>query len=444
MSKTNNEDKLNRVLSIWDMTIFGMLFVIPIAPFGIYGFLAQASNNLVPLVYLVGCFAMVFTAFSYGQMAQAFPIAGSVYSYVFNGMNPFLGFMTGWAILLDYILMPTLIYVVCGVSINAIFPEIAPFVWSVVIILGVTFMNTVGIEHSAKLAFIALIIELVIYFLFIAFALYAIFFTDTQASFTIDPIYNSQNFSIGMVMNAVSIAVLSFLGFDAISTLAEETKGSNKMVGRASILVLLIAGSLFVFITYIAGILWSDYRSFDNLDLAFYEIANLVGGKWLFQITSAATAFSWGFAALTAQLAVSRVLFSMSRDGNMPKMFKKIHHQFKTPYVATWFIGILSLIMTYLLSGEIELLSTLVNFGALSAFIMLHITVIYYYKLKEKSKSIFYHLLFPIIGLLVVFYVWINTSQTIKIYGTLWLIIGAIYYVIISKVLNKDLSNFEL
>lgn len=438
------KQELSRSLNIYHMIVFGLLFVIPVAPFGIYGFLVTASNGMVSLVYLIGCCTMIFTAFSYGQMAKAFPVAGSVYSYASKGLHPHIGFITGWAILLDYIMMPTLIYIVCGLSIHAVLPVLSVYEWSVIVILFITFFNTIGITHSARLAILALIAQFIILFIFIAFAVIAISHGVNHAKFSIDPIFNVKNFNIAMVMNAVSIAVLSFLGFDAISTLVEETKGGRDIVGRAAISVLVIAGSLFFITTYLAGILWPDFKLFKNIDLAFYEIASMAAGKWLLILTSLATAFSWAFAALTAQLAVSRILLSMSRDKNLPKMFSVVHKKFHTPYVATWFIAILSLIMAWLFKNDVELLTLLVNFGALTSFLILHVTVIYYYKVQQKSPHFYKHLLFPLIGFFTIGYVWWNLNSDIKIVGVIWLMIGVLYYICLIKFLRRDMSSIHI
>jgi len=439
--------ELKRGLRPWQMAIFGLVFMIPIAPFGIYGQLAQASNNMVPLVYFIGMVAMIFTALSYGRMARAFPISGSVYAYASRGINKHVGFMTGWAILLDYILMPTLIYVVCGVSMNLIIPQIPALGWALIFLVIVTAFNTFGIEASSALSIIALVFELVVYVVFVIFALIAISHGTEGAVFTPDPIFNAHNFHIAMVMNGVSIAVLSFLGFDAISTLAEETKGGNKSVGRATIGALLILGVLFIFLTWVAGCLWPGMFSDQNIDIAFNLIAQRAGGTWLMNLCAVGTALSWGFAGLTAQVAVSRVLFSMSRDGNFPKFFSKVHKRFKTPYVATWFIAGLSVIMCIVFQNLINTLTTLVNFGALTSFFVLNFTVFWHYFVKrdksldpteDRTKLVLKYVVLPVIGMLIILAVWISLGWDAKILGVCWLVIGLAYYLILTKVMHKS------
>jgi amino acid transporter len=302
----------------------------------------------------------------------------------------------------------------------------------------ITAFNTFGIEASSRLSIIALVLELLVYATFVVFAIIALSHGTADTHFTVNPIFNAKTFNFFMVMNGVSIAVLSFLGFEAISTLAEETKGGNKSVGKATVGALLLLGCLFVFVTWLAGCLWPNLIPADKIDVAFTLIAQRAGGTALLNICTIATAFSWCFAALTAQVAVSRVLFSMSRDGNFPKFLSKVHPRFKTPYLATWFIAGLSIIMCIIFQNFIDTLTSLVNFGALTSFFILSATVIYYYKFKLKAKGVFKYVIFPAIGCIVIAAVWINLSPNAKYVGVAWLIVGLIYYLILIKVFKKS------
>jgi len=432
------KQELKRALTIWDLIIYGLIFMVPIAPFGIYGFVADISKGMVALAYAIGIVGMIFTAFSYASMSEAFPIAGSVYSYATQGLNKVIGFFTGWVILLDYLLVPALLYVVSAAALNGIFPSVPVIVWALAFIVINTIINIVGIEVTAKFNKIVLILELLVLAVFIAVGAFAISHGVGGAKFSFKAFYDPQNFSLSLVMSAVSIAVLSFLGFDGISTLAEETVGGKKTVGRATVLALLFAGTLFILQTWVSSMIWPDYRTFSNLDVAFYEVANRAGGKWLMLTTSLATAFAWGIAnSLAAQAAVSRVLFSMARDKNLPEFFSKVHPKYKTPYVATIAIAVLSAILVIIYSDKIADLTSVINFGALTSFLVLHITVITYFVIKQHSKNILKHLVSPILGFLVIFYVWINLNLHAKILGAAWILIGIIYYIVLKFVLKR-------
>ncbi|MFF2446589.1 APC family permease [Neobacillus sp. NPDC058068] len=437
------KQELKRSLTFWDLLIYGLVFMVPIAPFGIYGYVAQGSNGMVALAYLIGMVGMVFSALSYARMSEAFPIAGSVYSYAQRGINEHVGFFAGWVILLDYILVPALLYLVSAAALSDIAPEIPMWIWLVIFIGINTVINVFGIEITAKANKIIVVLELIVLVVFVGAAIIAISKGVNGAEFNFKPIFDKQNFSMSMVMGAVSIAVLSFLGFDAISTLSEETKGGKKVVGRAIIFSLLVVGVLFIIQTWVAALIWPDYTSFENADVAFYQIAEIAGGSWLKWTTILATALAWGIAdALVAQAAISRILYSMARDRKLPKILAKVHAKYKTPYVSTLIVAAISLVVTIGFASQIDSLASLVNFGALTAFLFLHLSVINYFVRKQKSKDYLNHLVFPLIGFLIIGYVWFNLDPTSKKLGFVWMAVG-ILYMIYLKLTKKD-SNLNV
>lgn len=429
---------LKRSLTFWDLLIYGMVFMVPIAPFGIYGTVAQGSNGMVALAYLIGMIGMIFTALSYARMSEAFPIAGSVYSYAQRGINDSVGFIAGWLILLDYIFIPSLLYLVSAAALGDMLPGVPGYLWVVVFIAINTVINILGIEFTARANKIIVILELIILAIFLVVGITAVVQGVNGAEFTIDPLYNDREFNMNVVMGAVSIAVLSFLGFDGISTLAEETKDGSKSIGKACIYALLTVGTLFIIQTWVAALIWPDYNAFKNPDVAFYQIAEMAGGTWLKTLTILATALSWGIAnALVAQAAISRILFSMARDRKLPSFLAKIHPKFKTPYLSTLIIAIISLGVTGFFSSHLDKLASVVNFGALSSFLFLHISVVSYYLGKKGSKDYFRHLIFPTIGFLIIGYVWINLDVLSKQLGFTWLGIGIVYLIVL-RIFKKD------
>lgn len=434
------KQELKRSLTFWDLLIYGLVFMVPIAPFGIYGAVAQGSNGMVALAYLIGMVGMIFTALSYARMSEAFPIAGSVYAYAQRGINDSVGFIAGWLILLDYIFIPALLYLVSAAALHDIVPDIPLLVWLVLFIAINTVVNVLGIEFTAKANKIIVVAELIVLVIFVAVGIFAIAKGVNGAEFTFKPLYDADNFSIGTVMGAVSIAVLSFLGFDAISTLAEESKGGSKAVGRAIVFSLLVVGVLFIVQTWVAALIWPDYTTFENADVAFYQIAEIAGGPWLKWLTIIATAIAWGIAdALVAQAAISRILYSMARDRKLPKVLAKVHPKFKTPHVSTLLVAVISLIVTAFFASQIGALASVVNFGALSAFLFLHASVVIYFIKKQKSKDYFKHLVLPLIGFIIIGYVWISLDPLSKQLGFTWLGIGIIYLILL-KVFKKNTS----
>ncbi|TQS76643.1 APC family permease [Ornithinibacillus gellani] len=443
LSQFGYKQELQRSLSFKDLLIYGLIFMVPIAPFGIYGEVMLESQGMVALAYLIGMVGMIFTALSYARMSEAFPMAGSVYSYAGRGINPYVGFIAGWAILMDYILVPALLYVVSATALTGMWPAVPGWFWLILFIAINTVINYFGIKFTARTNIIFLIFELAVLIIFLVVGVTAIVNGVNGATFSFDPLYNPDTFSMKVVMGAVSIAVLSFLGFDAISTLSEESSGGPKAIGRATIWSLLIVGVLFMVQTWVAALIYPDFNSFDDIGTAFYETATIAGGKWLGVLTAIATALAWGIAdALVAQVAISRVLFSMGRDRKLPRFLAKVHSKYKTPYASILVVAVISLLVGLIFMGNIGILTSFINFGALTAFLFLHVSVFTYYIVKQKSKNYFSHLVLPLIGFIIIAYVWINLATEAKTLGLIWLSIGiiiAIYFKIAKKDATMDI-----
>jgi amino acid transporter len=437
------KQELKRALTFRDLLIYGLIYLVPIAPFGVFGYVSDASKGMVALAYTIGMIGMIFTALSYACMSEAFPIAGSVYSYAQRGIHEYVGFIAGWAILLDYILIPSLIYLVSAVSLTAFIPGLPLWFWLVFFILLNTAINTRGVEFTAKANKITLVLELIVLAIFIVFGVIALQKGVHNTSFSMKPLYDASQFNFSTLMGAVSIAVLSFLGFDAISTLSEEVQGGKKAVGRATILSLLTVGILFIIQTWIASDLAKGIK-IESLDTAFYQVAELAGGSWLKTLTSLATAFSWGIAsALASQAAISRLLFSMGRDRKLPAVLGRIHPKYRTPYISTYCVAVISFIIGIIFQNHIDILTNIVNFGALTGFFLLHISVICHYAVRKKSKHYFKHLISPLLGLTVIGYVLYEMDALAIKVGICWLLIGGIYLFFRSKVKHDKPISFD-
>lgn len=431
------KQELKRSLSFKDLFMYGLALMVPIAPFGIFGYVAEASHGMVALAYLIGMVGMIFTALSYARMSEAFPIAGSVYSYAQRGINDKIGFIAGWIILLDYIFVPTLIYLVGVAALQGILPGVPGIVWLIFFIGINTLLNIVGVKISAKAINAITLIILCVLVLFVIMGIIAVANGVNGAEFSFKPLYDREHFSLELVMGAVSLAVLSFLGFDAISTLAEESKGKRTDIGKAMIFSLIAVGLLFIAQTWVASLIHPNYNDFENLDIAFYVVAEIAGGPWLKWVTALSMALAFGIAdALVFQAAISRLLFSMARDKKLPSFLGKVHPKYQTPYTSTILVAIVSLIVATVFSSQLGNLTSLVNFGALTGFILLHISVINYYIRRKKSKNYFSHLILPLIGLLIIGYVWYSLDSTAKTFGSIWIVIGVVY-MIIMQIRNK-------
>lgn len=442
VEKYGYKQELKRSLSFWDLLVYGLIFMVPIAPMGIYGQVVQTANGMVVFAYLIGLVGMIFTAFSYFRMSEAFPIAGSAYAYVQRGWNPYVGFMAGWMILLDYILIPALLYLVSASWLNQLVPSFPTWLWVVVFVGINTIINIRGIEMTNRANWVILILELVTFVLFCIMAFSFVAAGKGGTSFSTAPIFNPHGFSLSMVGAAASIAVLSFLGFDGISTLSEETKGGKSTVGKATVWSLIIVAVLFMVLTYLAAVAYPDYKHFPDVNVAFYFVAERVGGNWLKMLSLIITVIAWGIAnALAAQAAISRLLFSMGRDRFLPSFLSKVHPKYKTPYTSTLLVAVISILVSLVLS--IDNLSRLVNFGALTTFITLNLTVVIYFFLKNKSGKWFRHLLMPLLGVGVLLYVWFNFDHLTFYLGGAWFVLGFIVLLVSSKGFRQMPTNFK-
>jgi amino acid transporter len=434
------KEQLSRALSTRDLVVYGMIFMVPIAPYSVFGFVWADARGMVPLAYLIGLVGMFFTAMSYAAMSRAFPLAGSVYTYAQRGLHDIAGFFSGWLILLDYILVPALLYLFAAVALRPLVPAIPDGVWLVGFISFNAVVNLIGVRITARVNWYMLIMELATLALFVVLGLMALYHGQGAGGLTWKPVYDPHVFSLATVAGATSIAVLSFLGFDGISTLSEESRGGRDAVGRATVLALLLVGALFMLQTWIATDLAQGMR-FAAPDTAFYEISERAGGPWLRLITILAVVLASAVAnAMAAQAAVARILFAMARDGKLPAILGKIHPRYKTPYVSTLLVAVISLLVGLFFGARIDDLSRIVNFGALSGFLLLHLSVINHYFIRERSGDWLRHVVCPMAGLVVISYVLLEMDNSAKILGACWVAVGVVYYVVLTFVLKKNVA----
>ncbi|MEV1175720.1 APC family permease [Nonomuraea sp. NPDC049784] len=425
--------ELQRSLGFADLMIYGLIFMVPIAPFGIFGHVFAVSHGMVALAYVIGLVAMAFTALSYAQMARAFPMAGSVYTYAGRGIAAPVGFIAGWAILLDYVLVPSLLYLVASVAMNSFVPAIPVWTWLVAFVLLNTVVNFLGIQMTARITRIMLVAELAVLAIFLVVGGIALAQGKAQTG-ALTPIFESAGFSWSVVLAAASVAVLSFLGFDGISTLAEENREYARRLGRSMVAALALAAVLFVAQTWVAALLTPGRDALiandDPLGSAFYTTAEFAGGHWLSVLTAVATAVAWGFAnSLVAQAATSRLLFAMGRDRQLPSFLAKVDPRHKVPVNATLVVAAISLVIGVYMSTRangIGELTSLVNFGAMVAFLLLHVAVVVYYVFRRRSRNWLAHLIAPVIGFAVLVAVVFNQSVYAQWVGGTWLAIGLI------------------
>lgn len=422
------KQELKRSLSLFDLLVYGLVFIVPVAPFAVFGIVFNASKGMVPLIYVVGLVAMLFTALSYRAMSRAFPVAGSVYSYAARSIGPSAGFLAGWALLLDYLLVPTLTYVACAIALGTVVPAVPKAVWVVLFLSFSTIVNYLGIEATAKINIVMLVLQLVILAILMGVAAVALMHGVAGAHLSMKPFYNPGAISPSLIFGALSLAVLSFLGFDAISTLSEEAKGGASVIGRATILSLCLSAFLFVGQSYLMSLFVLDRTSFppgDATNAALYNISFMIGGKWIEgMVTILGVLFSGVASALAAQSATARLLYGMARDGKLPRALAHVNPVRKVPERAVFLVAAITLVLGTAMVDQFELLTSMVSFGALVGFLMLHLSVMAHFLWRQKSRDWLRHFVLPAIGFLIVAYVLLNAQANAKIFGSLWLGVG--------------------
>ncbi|MEU4509402.1 APC family permease [Nonomuraea wenchangensis] len=423
--------ELHRGVGLADLVFYGLVFMVPIAPFAIFGIVYAESGGMPVLAYLVGMIALLFTASSYAQMVKAFPLSGSVYNYAGRGIAPPVGFLTGWMVLLDYILVPSLLYLVASIAMNDVVPAVPVWAWVIGFVAVNTTINLRGIRMTIRLTRVMIVGALVVLALFLLVGIWALL-QGKGRGFSLTPLFNGDTFSWPIVFAAVSVAVLSFLGFDGISMLVEESTGGSEQVGRAMRLALVLAGVLFITQVWVAALLVPDPDALlaSGSDTAFYDAAAVAGGEWLRDLTSIATALFWGLAnTLVAQVAVSRLLYAMARDRQLPSFLARVSVRHSVPANAIMLVSALSVGLGIWMSVRddgVGVLSSLINMGAMVAFVVLHVSVIVHYTLRGRSGAWWAHLAAPLIGMAILIFVVINANVLAQVVGLIWLALGAL------------------
>lgn len=429
------KQELKRALSLRDIVLYGMLFMVIIAPQSIYGEIQQASGGLTPLVYIVGAVAISFTALAYKQMSNRFPIAGSVYAYVQRGINPHFGFIAGWLILLDYLFIPALLYSLVAAWGVALIPQVPWFAWILIFVIFNTIVNIRGMEMTKGVDWVMFILEIGILLFFVIVGLKFVLGGGGYGELSIAPFYQPGKIDANFIASATSIACLSFLGFDGMSTLAEETIQPEKTVGKGILIALCGITVVFVLQTYVAALIQPDWKNIDPAT-GFFDAAAAAGGEGLRTVLLVINILAVGIAnIMAAQTATARMLYGMGRDGVIPRVFAKIHPKYQTPYFGTLVVGVASCLIPLVLT--VTQLVRLVNFGALLSFVLLNVAVFIFFFIKEKRRNtlgdILKFLVCPICGVAILLFVFSGFENLTYIIGFSWLAVGIIIGAIKSK-----------
>jgi putrescine importer len=366
--------RLKRVLSLWDLIFYGIVLIQPIAPVPLYGVAQKLSDGHFVTIILIALFVMLITAVSYGRMAALYPTAGSAYTYVGKGLNPHLGFLAGWAMILDYLLQPLINTVWISTALHERYVPMVPYiVWAAIIAGIMTLLNLAGVKASAQSNKLLLAIMSVVVLLFVVLAVRFLFGGEGWSGlFSMQPLYNPHTFNSHRILTATSFAALTYIGFDGVTTLAEDVENPKRNVLLAVVLTCIFAGVCSAFEAYLGARVWPDWRSFPNLETAFMDICRRVGGAFLFNAMGFILIVAAFGSGLTGTLGAARLLFGMGRDGVLPrKTFGYLKPGSSTPTFNILLIGFISFAGAVLLNyvgSAYEHAGELLNFGAFLAF----------------------------------------------------------------------------
>ena len=433
LEKFGYEQTLNRVLPLSSLIFYGLAYLCPLTIFSTYGLVSNMTHGMLSLTYFVATIAMVLTAMSYSHMVKAYPVAGSVYTYVQRSINPHLGFLAGWAILMDYLLLPMINYLLASIFLAPVFPGVPGWAWIVGYIAVVTIVNYFGIQLTAWVNNGLIILQAIFLLAFIIFVIKWLSTGNGAATFfDMNAFVNNSELSsigFGVILTGASILALSFLGFDAVTTVSEEAIDPEKNIGRAIIITCLGAGLIFIIVAYLCQLAWPNgWNEFESVDSGAYELIGKIAGATMGYLFTAAYCIGCLASAMASQSSAARILFSMGRDGSLPKkFFAYVHPTHKTPTYNIFLIGAISLIGVKL---SLAVAASLINFGALAGFALVNISVIVHYFFKKKHRDFagfIKYLLLPLGGALVCLSIWINLDKHSKILGFSWLTVGIIY-----------------
>jgi putrescine importer len=426
----NAEPHLKRVLGLWDLIFYGIVLIQPIAAVGLFGIASKVSNGHMCTTLLIAMVGMMLTAISYGRMASLYPSAGSAYTYVGRGLNSYFGFMAGWAMFLDYLIVPIINTVYACLTLERLVPSISFVIWVILFVFVITFLNLRGIKTMARSNELMLFIMCAVIFVFIVLSIQYVFRASGWSGLlSYKPFYDPANFNLGAVMTATSFAALTYIGFDGVTTLAEDVKNPKRNMLVAPILVCLFTGIFSIIQIYLAQRVWPDYNSFPNIETAFFDVSERVGGRLLFNAMAAILFIACLGSGLAGQVGAARLLFGMGRDGIIPgRIFSHLDPKRGTPSYNLVIMGVLTIIGSLVMSyqGAAELL----NFGAFIAFMAVNIATFrqfFFLRASGDKRRFLYDAVLPFAGFIVCFLIWISLPTPAKLIGGGWFLLGMIY-----------------
>ena len=436
---------LKQTLNLWQVVVMGLAYLTPMAVFDTFGIVSEITSGHVATSYLFALAGILFTAFSYGHLVRKYPYAGSAYTYAQKTFSPNVGFMVGWSSLLDYMFMPMINMLLAKIYLTAMFPNVEPWIFIFALVTIMTLLNLKGIDLVANFNGVIVFAQLAIIVVFIGLMAYSISLGEGEGVVaSVRPFY-ADNMAMAPLFTGATILCFSFLGFDGLSSLTEETKDAERVIPRAIVLTALIGGVIFVGVSYFLQLYFPDISRFQQLDAVLPEIALYVGGNLFQSIVLVATTVAVLASGMAAHAGVARILYVMGRDNMLPrKGFAYIHPKWRTPAFNVLLVGALALSAV---SFDLEMALALVNFGALVAFTFVNLSVIVqFYVREQRNQSLREHLQYlvlPLCGAGTIGVLWVNLEPQSLELGLIWAAVGALYLALRSIRLRRavELQN---
>ena len=446
----NQPVKLARVLGLPALVIYGLVLIQPTAPMPLFGVAAAKADGHVATLILIGMVAMFFTALSYGRMANVYPSAGSAYTYVGRELHPSLGYVTGWSMMFDYVMNPVICVIWCSKATAdlGVMPLVPLQAWFLFYALLFTSLNLRGIKASAQTNNVIAggLFIVIIWFLVVAVR-YLIQHPPAGTADWIRPFYDPGTFSLSAVSSGAALAVLTYIGFDGISTLAEETHNPRRNILLATVLVCIITGVLATVQVYMAQMVWPEPASqFPSLENAFAHVAKRAGGQTLFSVLTVALLVASMGSGMGAHLGAGRLLYGMGRDSAIPKrFFGHLNPRTHVPSYNIILVGGIALVGAFLLDlnkSGYDRGAQLVNFGAMVGFMGVNLSALTHYFIRGHNRR-WHHLVVPLLGFSICFYLWVHLSPMALIIGVSWLLLGLLYGAWRTNGFRKPLTIFK-
>jgi amino acid transporter len=445
--------RLHRTLGLWNLIIIGMVIIQPTAPMGIYGVISNTANGHVVTTILIAMVAMLFTAISYGRMARVYPSAGSAFTYVGQEMHSAAGYIVGWGMVMDYLLNPLICTAFCAKAAMNILPGLSYYVWILIFAGFFTWINLRGIKTSAQMNEALCAGMVIVVILFLGAVIRFLWGVHHDPGFFTHPFYQADTFRPSRIFAGTSVAVLTYIGFDAVSTLSEEAENPRRNILLATVLVCLITGVLSGLEVYAAQLVWgSTPFPIDRVESAFAIISRQVGGVVLFQIINFTLLVANMGSGMGSQLAAGRLLYGMGRGNALPKaFFGAIEPKRRVPRNNIVVVGIFALAGAGILEffanrlggGAYEIGAEALNFGAFIAFMGVNAAAFVHFWLHGKERKLS-DLLVPALGFFICAFIWVHLSHPALVLGTLWMAAGIIYGAIRTKGFRSELVNFDI